>query len=272
MIVCPYCQSQNSDGSPYCAGCGQPLTAAPAARAAHAYGRPQGPTKNGLAIASLVLGLLGLPLLFCFGLGFLFSLVGVILGIVALVKASRYPHEYGGKGLAIGGLVASGMSVLALPVVAAIAIPSLLRARVSANESAAIGDIRTVISAQARYASLNGGFYDSLDCLASPAGCLPGSAGTGLKIIEPALAQASVKQGYNRTLHLGPAVEPSQVRRPVSASSVVSFAYVAVPVRVGQTGVRSFCGDDRGLICYKLDGSEPPVVDGRCADPCTPLR
>jgi type II secretory pathway pseudopilin PulG len=272
MIVCPYCQSQNADGSPYCAGCGQPLTHAPAPRPAHAYGRPQGPTRNGLAIASLVLGLLGLPLLFCFGIGFLFSLVGLILGIVALVKASRYPHVYGGKGLAIGGVVASGMSVLALPVVAAIAIPSLLRARVSASEAAAIGDIRTVISAQAQYASVNGGFYDTLECLASPPGCLPGNTANARRVIDPALAQATVKQGYRRTLHLGPAVDPAQLRRPVSASSVVAFAYVAVPVTVGQTGVRSFCGDDRGLICYKADGSEPPVENGRCADPCTSIR
>ena len=272
MIVCPYCQSQNADGSPYCAGCGQALSHAPAARAPQGYGRPMGPTRNGLAIASLVLGLVGLPLLFCFGLGFLFSIVGLVLGIIALVKASKYPHEYGGKGLAIGGVVASGMSVLAIPVVAAIAIPSLLRARVSANESSAIGDVRTVISAQAAYAAVNGGYYDTMECLASPAGCLPGNAGDALTVIDPALAQATIKNGYRRTLHPGPAVDPSRLTRPVSASSVVSFAYVAVPLTAGQTGVRSFCGDDRGMVCFMSDGSEPPVVNGRCGDTCKGLR
>ena len=50
--------------------------------------------------------------------------------------------------------------VAIIGIIAAIAIPSLLRARVSANESATIGDIRTVISAQAAYQSANGGFYD----------------------------------------------------------------------------------------------------------------
>ena len=55
--------------------------------------------------------------------------------------------------------------VAIIGIIAAIAIPSLLRARVSANESATIGDIRTVISAQAAYQSANGGFYalDKLD-------------------------------------------------------------------------------------------------------------
>jgi hypothetical protein len=272
MIVCPYCQSQNADGSPYCAGCGQALGPAPAARAARPYGRVAEGDKKGLAIASLVLGILGLPLLFCFGIGFLLSLVGLVLGIVALVKASRHPHEYGGKGLAIGGLVASGMSVLALPVVAAIAIPSLLRARVSANEAAAIGDTRTVISAEAAYAGANGGYYDTLECLASPSGCLPSSSGAQRAFLDPTLAQASVKAGYRRELHLGPAVDPSMLTRPVSPSSVTAFAYTAVPLNKGQTGIRSFCGDDRGILCFRADGSDPVVIDGRCSDPCSVLR
>src|SRR5687767_4728063 len=65
--------------------------------------------------------------------------------------------------------------VAIIGIIAAIAIPSLLRARVSANESATIGDIRTVISAQSAYQSSNGGWYDSkLTCLTAPsAGCIP---------------------------------------------------------------------------------------------------
>ena len=54
--------------------------------------------------------------------------------------------------------------VAIIGIIAAIAIPSLLRARVSANESATIGDIRTVISAQAAYQSANGGWYARTFC------------------------------------------------------------------------------------------------------------
>ncbi|HXY38472.1 MAG TPA: prepilin-type N-terminal cleavage/methylation domain-containing protein, partial [Vicinamibacteria bacterium] len=43
--------------------------------------------------------------------------------------------------------------VAIIGIIAAIAIPSLLRARISANEAATIGDTRTVISAQAAYQS-----------------------------------------------------------------------------------------------------------------------
>ena len=61
--------------------------------------------------------------------------------------------------------------VAIIGIIAAIAIPSLLRARVSANEAATIGDIRTVISAQAAFQSANGGWYGgSLSCLSRPSG------------------------------------------------------------------------------------------------------
>src|SRR6187401_1480318 len=61
--------------------------------------------------------------------------------------------------------------VAIIGIIAAIAIPSLLRARVSANEAAAIGDTRTVISAEAAYQSANSGFYGQLTCMATPSGC-----------------------------------------------------------------------------------------------------
>ena len=52
--------------------------------------------------------------------------------------------------------------VAIIGIIAAIAIPSLLRARVSANEAQAIGDTRSVISAEQTYASANGGFFSDL--------------------------------------------------------------------------------------------------------------
>jgi type IV pilus assembly protein PilA len=48
--------------------------------------------------------------------------------------------------------------VAIIAILAAVAIPGLLRSRVSANESATIGDVRAILSAQAAYHSTNGGF------------------------------------------------------------------------------------------------------------------
>src|SRR5437773_10201177 len=60
--------------------------------------------------------------------------------------------------------------VAIIGIIAAIAIPSLLRARISANETAAIGDTRTVISAEAAYQSAASGFYEigRASCRATP--------------------------------------------------------------------------------------------------------
>lgn len=220
-----------------------------------------------MAVASLVLGVLSLPTLGLLGVG---ALVGLVLGVVALVRASNAPEEHGGKGLAVAGVACSLISLLLVPVigiVAAIAIPSLLRARVSANEAATIGDLRTVISAEAAYQSANAGYYDNLECLAAPSRCIPGYPAAGPVFLDGQLAAATTKSGYTRTFHPGPAASGADPAIS-SPSSLTSFAYVAVPATPGQTGVRGFCGDASGRICFTPDGSAPPVVDGACSPDC----
>jgi type II secretory pathway pseudopilin PulG len=229
--------------------------------------------RQGLAITSLVLGILSIPSLGCLGIG---ALLGVVLGIVALVRANREPQVYGGKGFAIGGIAASALSLLvAIPlagIVAAIAIPSFLRARVVANESAAIADVRTVISAEAVYQSASGGYYGPPPCLAGPTTCLP--AYSGPSFLDTDLASATVKNGYRRTFHAGPAVHaPTGTPGiPAQIGSLESFAYTAVPVEPGKTGIRGFCGDSTGRICVTSDGSEPAVTGGACDPGCPDLR
>ena len=89
--------------------------------------------------------------------------------------------------------------VAIIGIIAAIAIPSLLRARVSANEAAAIGDTRTVISAEAAYHSTASGFYGNITCLNIPSGCLPGYVGPTFLDGVLAAAPTVVKNGYTRT-------------------------------------------------------------------------
>jgi hypothetical protein len=74
-------------------------------------------------------------------------------------------------------------------------------------------------------------------------------------------------------MSLGPPAEAAE-GTPVSPTSVASYAYVAVPIQRNQTGVRGFCGDANGIVCFTPDGSEPEVVDGACVvgQGCTPIR
>jgi type II secretory pathway pseudopilin PulG len=216
-----------------------------------------------LAIASLILGILGLPTV---GLVLIGAMLGIVLGVVALVKARNAPAEYGGKGMAIAGIALSVISIVVMPfvlgIIAAIAIPSFLRARVSANESAAIGDMRSVLSAETAYQLQNAGYYDSLGCLARPSRCIPGHAGPAL--LNEDLAAATERNGYARVFHEGPPPSLPDPSKPVSPSSMTAFAYVAVPIQPGKTGVRSFCVDASGDVRAQADGSAPEIVDGAC--------
>jgi len=105
------------------------------------------PPGRGLAIASLVCGIGGL--LTC-GLS---AIVGVILGIVALVKMSKAAAT-GGKGLAIAGLVVSGLGVLLIPVMgmlAGILLPAVTRARHLAHKAVFMNNMKQLSVATMMY-------------------------------------------------------------------------------------------------------------------------
>jgi hypothetical protein len=154
-----------------------------------------------------------------------------------------------------GGAAAAGM-------IAAIAVPSMLRARVSANDSMAIGDIRTVISAEAAYQSSAQGAYGSLTCLAKPGTCLKGYKGPSF--LDEELASARDKGGYKRAFHPGP---PGK-----QPGGYDGFAYTATPLEPGKTGTRSFCGDASGRICFDPNGAAILPTRGACPQSCTTLR
>ena len=220
--------------------------------------------KRGLAIASLVIGILSLPTLGCAIVG---ALAGIVMGALALMKANREPHAYGGKGLAIAGIATSAASlllVIPIGIIAAIAIPSLLRARTSANEAATIGDIRTVVSAEAAYQSSSNGWYGPPECLARPAECIP--AYDGPTFLDPQMASLAVKSGYRRAFHGRPAMSAGADGSAPPPRALEGWAYVADPVTPGQTGVRSFCGDASGRICAVPSG---PIdaSGGECPPP-----
>jgi prepilin-type N-terminal cleavage/methylation domain-containing protein len=153
--------------------------------------------------------------------------------------------------------------VAIIGIIAAIAIPSLLRARVSANEAQAIGDTRSVISAEQTYASANCGFFAVVTSLCRNGG---NCAGIG---IPPYPAQAPeflggdlgrnspyTKSGYDRVwtpgaVALNPAAQCDQM-------SVLDYCYSSTPTSLGLTGARAFSGSGTGALYVDPTGAQIP--------------
>ena len=156
--------------------------------------------------------------------------------------------------------------VAIIAILAAIAVPQLLGARLAANETSAIGSMRTVHSAQASYAATCGrsGYAQSLDDLARS---LPD--GTPGYVFTPLSANGEVGSGYASTVFAGPAatvVAPAADTCNNSAQpSVSDFVGERHPVGIGMTGNRSFAVDGTGTIYQRLDGVT--ILDVSTASP-----
>jgi hypothetical protein len=132
-------------------------------------------------------------------------------------------------------------------------LTGLQRVRRSANEMMAKADIRSIHSAQYAFAMDNDGHYGSLACLTAPRDC--NLAYSGREYVSAKVASLGGRQGYRRMFQLGPAA--------------AGYVYTAVPLEPGVTGVRGFCGDHTGRVCFTADGSEPDTKGGSCPASCT---
>ena len=140
--------------------------------------------------------------------------------------------------------------VAIIGLLAAIAIPGLTRARMSANEASAIGSLRAINSGEASFgASCASGFYAiTLDDLVKP------PAGSPHGFVSPDLTPNGViKSGYAVSLAKSAAAGTGD-QNPVStcnnATSTPANSYFAAanPVSPGQTGSRYFATESRGTI------------------------
>jgi hypothetical protein len=149
-----------------------------------------------------------------------------------------------------------------LAFLAATAGPAALRAETSANEARTIGDIRSLISAEATFSAESGGYYGEVRCLLEPKSCLPNSQAPSLLWLSADhwLGEA---YGYRRRLFPGPAGPQPAL--------LASYAYTATPVTPGVTGRRSFCGDSRGVVCADPAGRAIAAEGGECPAACQPV-
>ena len=154
--------------------------------------------------------------------------------------------------------------VAIIGIIATIAIPGLIRARMSGNEASAIGSLRAISSGEAAYASATGGggYAITLTHLATPC---PGST---QGFISPDLkSDPSVKSGYTVSLGDSTIGTPANVVDDCNGiKSRSGFYATAVPLNIGTTGVRGFATSATAIISVTATGAAPPETGG------TPLQ
>jgi type IV pilus assembly protein PilA len=146
--------------------------------------------------------------------------------------------------------------VAIIGIIAAIAVPGLLRARMSGNETSGIGSMRAINSAQTAYLTSagSGGYATDLAILFT--GC-PGAGG----FISPDLSTAptSIKSGYNVTLAGNGTAGPMSCGGGGPVTNV-DYVATATPITFNSTGARSFGTMGAGAIFYNNTGVAPTAA------------
>ncbi len=164
--------------------------------------------------------------------------------------------------------------VAIIGIIAAIAIPSLLRARQSANEASAIGSLRSVASSQQNYAAsaARGGYAPTLPRLGL---ACPGST---IPFLSSELTSAVTvqKSGFLMEMQPGTTATPAPLDCN-NAATVSDFYMTAIASAPGITANRAFAVTNFGSIWENVTapGSIPPTeaeMLGPATDPVHPLR
>jgi type IV pilus assembly protein PilA len=150
-------------------------------------------------------------------------------------------------------------------IIAAIAIPNLLRARISANEASAVASMRTIVSAEIAYNAAGwqvGGVPIGFSANATDLGGVPPCpvpTATSTCLIDPSLAAA-----FGTTPKSGYLFGYAPVPAATGGATNVDFKLTAFPASQGQTGNRTFFADQSGVIRgiqgpAKADASSPAL-------------
>jgi type IV pilus assembly protein PilA len=142
-------------------------------------------------------------------------------------------------------------------IIAAIAIPNLLRAKIAANESSAVGSMRTLNTAAVNYYTSWGVQYPTnMAVLGGPTNVA--ATCTLAELIDPVLAGATAAPGKSGYIfnYNGATATPAVN----GCTGFQTYTIDTEPSNIGQTGQRGFFTDQSGVIRYTTDGSVPTIA------------
>ncbi|HVP63599.1 MAG TPA: prepilin-type N-terminal cleavage/methylation domain-containing protein [candidate division Zixibacteria bacterium] len=136
-------------------------------------------------------------------------------------------------------------------IIAAIAIPNLLKSRIAANEASAVGSVRSINTAEVTYSATypDTGFALALTNLGGTSTGTASSASAGL--LDSVLSSGT-KSGYKFV---------AAGSNGGTGTINTQYTVTAIPLNTGTTGQRSFYSDQSGVIRYNTSGSAPASTD-----------
>jgi prepilin-type N-terminal cleavage/methylation domain-containing protein len=140
-------------------------------------------------------------------------------------------------------------------VIAAIAIPNLLRARMQANEASAVSSVRAINTAQVAYASTypTVGYADNLTKLgADSGGVVDSNHAALLDWILGCASQPCPKSGYSFSI-VNVSTAPN--------GQITGYGVTGVPTQPGLSGIRGFCSDNMNPVKYDINGGTACNMD-----------
>lgn len=212
------------------------------------------PQTDGKATGSLILGILSL--FFCFSI--LAGIPAVILGHMSRKNIRQSMGRLKGDGMALAGLIMGYISFAAIPlilIIAAIAIPNFLRAKITANDSTAASVMRTVNTAQVTYTTnypAKGYAHDLATLGPGPSGRCGTESETYACALDGVVANRNEKAGYRFNM------------TAVCDGTCTDYLVVAAPITEGSTGSRTYCSTSDAVIRYKLGNETPPSTPEEC--------
>jgi type IV pilus assembly protein PilA len=251
-MFCPKCGAPLPESSQFCDRCGAPTTAQPNPASAHVTSPTEAGETSGKALGSLITGIFGLLL-------FPAAIVAIILGHISRSEIRKSNGRLRGAGMALAGLIFGYAGIAFIPmilIIAAIAIPNLLRARIAANEASAVHLVREINTAEITY-NLTYPAAGYTCTLSNLGGSEPASPSPERALLLNDSSASGTKYGYRFVVQNCVRLEKGEGK----------YQIVAYPVSRNQSGVRAFCSDETGIIRF-----DPNASPDDCLANGEPLR
>jgi len=233
-------------------------------------GQYQPARTDGGAIASMVLGIASIAL--C--LSFIAGIPAIILGHLSLSRIKKSMGRLKGEGMALTGLILGYISLPFILIIAAIAIPNLLRAKISANEAAAASTVRTINTLQVTYSTSypTQGFARDLATLGGQSSdCNAGGTAEHACLLDIQLGGPNCTAGvwcqkgqYRFTVVTSCEAPNPGAQQQGEGTACAEYVVAATPVS-SSTGLHNYCSVSDAVVRSRLGG---PLVRPPTADEC----